>query len=201
VRVFVAGGSGVMGRRLVPLLVADGHVVTAMTRTAAKLDLLRELGATPVLCDAYDADALAAAVGEAAPDVVIHQLTDLPDDPAQVATGRAANARIREAGTDNLVAAARAAGPARLVTQSIAWLTDGARPPSVEHLEVRTIEAGGVVVRYGQWYGPGTYHPRTAPPPPRIHIDAAARLTIAALDVAGGTYVATDDGLVEAAAG
>ena len=81
-RIFLAGATGVLGRRLVPLLVADGHQVTGMTRSPDKVDLLAELGADPVVCDVFDADALAAAVAEARPDVVLHELTDLPDDAA-----------------------------------------------------------------------------------------------------------------------
>jgi putative NADH-flavin reductase len=194
VRVFVAGGSGVMGVRLVPLLVAAGHDVTAMTRTEAKLDLLRGLGAEAVRCDVYDAAGLAAAVAAARPDAVVHQLTDLPDDPAALAAGREANARIREEGTDHLLAAAHAAGTTRVLVQSIAWLIEGVRAPSVVHLERATRVGGGTVLRYGQWYGPGTYHPTDPPPAPRVHVDAAARATLDALDLLPGTYEVTDDG-------
>ncbi len=197
-RVFVAGGSGVLGVRLLPLLVDAGHDVVAMTRTPGKLDLLRGLGAAPVLCDVFDADALTAVVVAASPEVVVHQLTDLPDDPAQLAAGRGANARIREDGTDHVLAAAAAAGAARVVVQSIAWLIDGERPPSVVHLERASREAGGVVLRYGQWYGPGTYHPHRPPPPPRVHVDAAARATLDALGLEPGTYAVTDDGIAAA---
>ena len=193
-RIFLAGGSGVIGVRLVPLLVAAGHEVVAMTRSPAKLDVLRGLGAEPVLCDVFDADALGAAVTAAQPDAVIHQLTDLPDDVRQIAAGREANARIREQGTDNLLAAA--VGVERLLVQSIAWLIDGVRTSSVVHLERLTRAAGGTVLRYGQWYGPGTYH--AAPPePPRIHVDTAARATVDALELSPATYEVTDDGTVE----
>ena len=193
-RVFVAGGSGVIGVRLLPLLVDAGHVVVAMTRTPGKLDLLRGLGAEPVLCDVFDADALTAAVVAARPDAVVHQLTDLPDDPAQLVAGRRSNARIREEGTDHVLAAAALAGAGRVVVQSIAWLIDGERAPSVVHLERATRAAGGVVLRYGQWYGPGTYHPHGPPPPPRVHVDVAARATLDALGLEPGTYTVTDDG-------
>ncbi len=198
-RIFVAGGSGVMGVRLVPLLVGAGHDVAAMTRTPAKVDLLRGLGAEPVVCDAYDADAMLEVVAGFAPDAVVHQLTDLPDDPKEIAAGREANARIREAGTDHLLAAARAAGVTRLIVQSIAWLIDGRRPASVQHLERQALAARAVVLRYGQWYGGGTYHP-IAPDPPCVHIDTAARLTVDALDLSSGVYTVTDDGLAAAVA-
>jgi nucleoside-diphosphate-sugar epimerase len=194
VRVFVAGGSGVMGRRLLPLLVAAGHEVTAMTRTPAKVDELRRLGAEAVVCDVYDADGVRSAVVDARPDAIVHQLTDLPDDRARIADHLDGNARIRVDGTDNLLAAAAAAGVERLVVQSIAWLIDGERPPSVVHLERRTRAAGGVVLRYGQWYGPDTYHPDDPPPGPRVYVDTAARATVAALDLDPGTYVVSDDG-------
>ena len=109
-RVFVAGGSGVLGTRLVPLLVADGHEVAAMTRSPEKADALLRLGATPVVCDVFEADELREAVTSFRPDAVMHQVTDLPDDEADLAQRRAGNARIRREGTTNLVAAAGAAG-------------------------------------------------------------------------------------------
>lgn len=183
-----------MGTRLVPLLVAAGHEVTATTRTPSKVDLVQRLGAIAVVCDVLDADAIVAAVTAARPDAIVHQLTDLPDDPADIPRTRDAHARIREDGTDNLLAAAAAVGVTRVVVQSIAWMIDGAIPPSVVHLERRTRAAGGVVLRYGQWYGPGTYHQGSPPPEPCVHIDAAAQATLDALDLAPGTYVVTDDG-------
>ncbi|HET7902576.1 MAG TPA: NAD(P)H-binding protein, partial [Candidatus Nanopelagicales bacterium] len=94
-RVFLAGATGVIGVRLVPLLVAAGHHVVGMTRTPAKLDQLRDIGAEPVVCDVFDLPRLVEVVGESAPDVVLHELTDLPDDPADLGTSTAANARIR----------------------------------------------------------------------------------------------------------
>jgi nucleoside-diphosphate-sugar epimerase len=193
-KVFVAGGSGVLGARLVPLLVAAGHDVVAMTRTPSKLDQVRATGAAAVLCDVYDAAEVTAAVVDARPDAVVHQLTDLPDDPSQVAGRLAATARIREVGTDHLLAAAAAAGVGHVVAQSIAWLIDGGRPPSVVHLERATRAAGGVVLRYGRWYGPGTYFPDEPPDAPHVHVDAAARATVDALTFTPGTYAVTDDG-------
>ena len=132
----------------------------------------------------------------ARPDAVVHQLTDLPDDIAALdAAGRDANARVREVGTDNLLRAAAELGVGQLLAQSIAWLIDGVRAPSVLHLERVTRAAGGVVLRYGQWYGPDTYHPGRPPPSPRVQIDTAARLTVDALALAPGTYEVTDDGI------
>ena len=159
-RIFVAGSSGVIGIQLVPLLVADGHEVAAMTRSPEKIDALRALGAEPVLCDAYDKDALVAAVGAFAPDAVLHLLTDLPDAEGDLAALGLANVRMRREGTDNLLAAARAAHA--------------------------TLAVGGVVLRYGRFYGPGTWYEDELPAPPRIRMDEAARRTAGALDAPSG---------------
>jgi nucleoside-diphosphate-sugar epimerase len=192
-RIFVAGASGVLGVRLVPLLVGAGHTVAAMTRTPAKVDELRRLGATPVVCDAFQRDALIDAMTTFGPDTVIDQLTDLPDDPALLAEGRAATARLRLEGTANVIAAYRAGGATRLVVQSIAWNPGGGTPQSITFLESAALDTGGVVLRYGQWWGPGTYFPDTPPAAPRVHIDTAARRTLDALGYASGTYVIVDD--------
>jgi nucleoside-diphosphate-sugar epimerase len=181
-RVFVAGATGVIGRRLVPLLVADGHVVAGMTRSADKADLLTRLGAAPVVCDVFDAGTLGAAVGDFAPEVVVHQLTDLPDDPADIEAHAAANARIRTEGTRNLIAAAAAAGAGRFVAQSVAWEIPGPGGDAVCEHERLVLDARGVVLRYGQLYGPGTYHEGRPPPPPRIHVDGAAARTAGLLE-------------------
>ena len=183
VRVFVAGA---------------GHDVVAMTRTPASSTSCAAWGPRPGCATSSTPTRSTAVVVAASPEVVVHQLTDLPDDPAQLAAGRGANARIREDGTDHVLAAAAAAGAARVVVQSIAWLIDGERPPSVVHLERASRAAGGVVLRYGQWYGPGTYHPHRPPPPPRVHVDAAARATLDALGLEPGTYAVTDDGIAAA---
>src|SRR5690349_4365178 len=118
-RIFLAGASGAIGRQLVPLLVAEGHVVAGTTRSESKATMLRELGAEPIVVDVYDAEALREAVVAFAPDLVMHQLTDLPSDPAQIPERAADNARIRDEGTANLIAAAQAAGAERFLAQSI----------------------------------------------------------------------------------
>jgi nucleoside-diphosphate-sugar epimerase len=102
-RIFLAGASGVIGVRLVPLLVDAGHVVAGMTRSRERADALRAIGADPVVCDVYDADALREAAVAFAPDALVHQLTDLPDDVASIPRFEAANARIRREGTRNLL--------------------------------------------------------------------------------------------------
>lgn len=180
-RVFVAGASGVIGRRIVRLLVAAGDDVAAMTRSPGKAAALRELGAEPVVCDVYDAEALARAVTDFAPDAVVHQLTDLPDDMAEIAASGGANARIRREGTRNLVAAARRAGANRIAAQSVAWAIPGDGGAAVLELEEEILGAGGTVLRYGRFYGPGTYYEDTLPPPPRVHVDEASERTAAAL--------------------
>ena len=177
----MAGAAGVIGRRLTPLLLAHGHSVWAATRSPDNGEFLRELGARPVVVDVFDAEALATAVLEAKPEIVIHQLTDLAvvHDPAKRSSALARNARIRDEGTRNLVAAARRAGARRLIAQSIAWAyAPGARPYGEDHpldlnaegdrlVSVRGVESlerqvlgaapmEGLVLRYGRLYGPGS---------------------------------------------
>jgi nucleoside-diphosphate-sugar epimerase len=193
VRVFLAGASGVLGVRLIPLLVAAGHDVTGMTRSPGKADPLRTLGATPVVADVYDADAVRSAVRAAAPTLILDELTDLPDDLDRLdeVAGRA-NARIRRIGTRNLLAAAAAAGVERFVVQSLAWTLAGDSGAAVAEMEQMVLDAGGVVLRYGQFHGPGTYH--SGPPaPPRVHIDEAARQTVARLDAPKASIITVVD--------
>jgi len=190
-RIFLAGATGVIGVRLVPLLVAAGHDVAGMTRSPSKVELLRGLGAEPVVCDVFDADALRAAVVAFRPEVVLHELTDLPDDPSLIGTG-SANARIRREGTRNLLAASRAAGAKRFLAQSVAWELEGEGAAAKAELERMVLDADGVVLRYGFFYGPGTYHPEDQPPPPRIHVDEAARRTVELLEAPTGTVVITE---------
>jgi nucleoside-diphosphate-sugar epimerase len=184
-RVFLAGASGVIGTRLVPLLLAGGHQVIGMTRSPAKADGLRDLGADPVVCDVFDAGALTAAVAAAAPDLVMHQLTDLPDVVEDIPSFAARNNRIRTEGTRHLLAAAAAAGAERFLAQSIAWTPPTGGEAVAEH-ERLVLDAGGVVLRYGTFYGPGTYGGDRVPPPPRIHVEEAARATVALLQAPSG---------------
>lgn len=191
-RVFLAGATGVIGVRLVPLLLAAGHSVIGMTRTPAKAEQLRGQGVTPVVCDVYDAPALNDAVVAAEPDLLLHQLTDLPDDAQQVASLAHNNARMRRVGTDNLLAAAKAAQCGRFIAQSIAWRPPGDRGTAVDDFERSVLDAGGVVLEYGQFYGPDTYYPADPPPPPRIHVGAAAERTLEYLDKPSGVYQIVD---------
>ncbi len=191
-RIFLAGASGVIGVRLVPLLVAEGHDVAGMTRSPGKAETLRELGAQTVVCDVYDAEALSEAVRSFATELVMHQLTDLPDSADQIGTYRDRNNRIRTEGTRNLIAAMNAAGAERLIAQSIAW-----RPPAggeaVEEHERQVLGAGGVVLEYGTFYGPGTYGGDRVPDHPRIRVDEAARRTVELLDAPSGVIVVAED--------
>lgn len=180
-RIFLAGASGVLGVRLVPLLVAGGHVVAGLTRSPGKAESLRTLGAEPVVCDVYEAATLEDEVARFRPDLVMHQLTDLPDAAASLATAADANARMRREGTRNLLDAARAARAPRFLAQSVAWELTGTGQAAKEELERAVLGFGGVVLRYGRFYGPGTYHP-TPPDPPRIHVDTAAVRTAAHLE-------------------
>jgi nucleoside-diphosphate-sugar epimerase len=210
--IFIAGATGAIGRPLCRLLVSEGWHVTGTTRSPAMAQALAALGVTPVVVDVFDAAALHRAIAAARPDVVMHQLTDLPLglDPAKMTEGRQRNARIREVGTRNLVAAAVAAGAGRMVAQSIAFAyapgpmpygEDAPLDPSataVTSLEQQVLGAplDGVVLRYGRLHGPGTGFdaPQKVSP---LHVDAAADAARRAATGGTGIYnVAEDDGTV-----
>lgn len=206
VKIFLAGAAGVIGKRLVPLLLNAGHDVFGTTRSTARGDALRTLGVVPVVVDVFDASALSRAMAMARPDLVMHQLTDLPPglDPKQMAEGTRRNARMRSEGTRHLVAAALECGVHRLVTQSIAWmyapgpephseddpLDIGARDPraitvagvaTLERLTVSSPPIEGIVLRYGHLYGPNTGADRGTEPP-ALHVDAAASAALLAVE-------------------
>jgi nucleoside-diphosphate-sugar epimerase len=214
-RIFLAGASGVVGRRVRERLVAAGHDVVALSRVAS--------GAGTVVGDVYDVDWLTAAVRSAAPDVVMHQLTDLRGGD------RAANARIRVVGTQNLVEASRAAGVRRIVAQSIAWAYAPGVAPATEDVPLDLDATAGrldtvrgvaaledavrtlpewVVLRYGMLYGPDTWYapgalmadlaergqlPATADVTSFVHVDDAAAAAVAALDWPTGPANICDD--------
>jgi nucleoside-diphosphate-sugar epimerase len=220
-RIFLAGAAGVIGRRLAPLLVLMRHEVTGTTRVADKAGSIEAMCARPVVVDVYDADALNAAVMAARPEVIIHQLTDLPDDndPARYAQTREANARLRIEGTRNLMAAAKGAGARRVIAQSIAFayapgpqphheddplnLAEGPGKRSAEGVAglewavLHTPPIEGIVLRYGRLYGPGTWSETPSGAGP-LHVDAAAHAALLALERgAAGIYnIAEDDGAV-----
>jgi nucleoside-diphosphate-sugar epimerase len=192
-RIFLAGASGVIGVRLIPLLLDEGHVVAGMTRSPEKMKSLEALGAQPVLCDVFDERGLHDAVTRFEPELVMHQLTDLPDEVERIPDFAAGNNRIRTEGTLNLLAAKWDAGATRFVAQSIAWTPPAGGDAVAEH-ESLVLDARGVVVRYGTFYGPGTYSANgRTPPPPRIHIDEAARRTVQLLDAPPGVVVVAEE--------
>ncbi|MDR3034005.1 MAG: NAD(P)H-binding protein [Kitasatospora sp.] len=193
-RIFVAGATGVIGVRLVPLLVAQGHAVAGMTRSPRKAGLLRELGAEPVVCDVFEVGPLTQAMIAFGPDIVFHQLTDLPDSVADLQAAGYRNDRMRTVGTRNLLMAAAAARAQRVIAQSISWElpTESRRAVTAGH-ERAVLQAGGVVLRYGQLHGPGTYYETAPPPPPRIHVDDAARQTLPSLAAPPGLTIVIDD--------
>jgi hypothetical protein len=194
-RVFLAGATGVIGIRLLPMLVGAGHDVAGMTRSPDKSARIDALGATPVVYDVFDAAALLESVAAFAPDLVMHQLTDLPDEIEKIPDYSARNNRIRTEGTRNLLAGAAAAGASCFLAQSAVWTPPGGGTVIADH-ERLVLDARGVVVRCGQLYGPGTYYPDELPAPPRIHVDDAARRTMALLDTPCGIVVLCegDDG-------
>jgi 2-alkyl-3-oxoalkanoate reductase len=182
-KVFVAGATGAIGKQLVPMLAERGHEVTGITRSAARQELLRELGARPVIADALDPEGVAQAVARAEPEVVIHELTAIDAGKFSRSFDKigAPTNRLRTEGTDHLLGAARAAGARRFIAQSFApWLyqrvggpvkteddpIDGSPPKAVrqtfaaiEHVEESVTRASGlegIVLRYGGFYGPGT---------------------------------------------
>ena len=222
-RVFLAGASGVIGQRLTPLLIAAGHEVTGTTRSDGKAEALKGQGAQAVVVDVFDRKALRDAAVDARPEVVIHQLTDLPQlfDPERRAESLQRNARLRIEGTANLVTAAQAAGARRLISQSIAFIyADGPEPHAesdplavaeggdlsaltargVRALEDATLHTpgiDGIVLRYGRLYGPGTWFSAPTGRGP-LHVDAAAQAALLAVTRGGpGIYnIAEDDGAV-----
>jgi nucleoside-diphosphate-sugar epimerase len=182
-KIFVAGATGALGKQLVPQLVANGHEVVGTTRSQSKVDQVRSLGARPVVADALDPDAVAQAVAQAEPEVIVHQLTALSGSPDLRHPDRffKTTNRLRREGTDHLLAAGRAVGARRFVAQSFAgWPfartggpvkteTDALDPNPPDgiketHAAIRYLEeavtsadwADGIVLRYGGFYGPGT---------------------------------------------
>jgi nucleoside-diphosphate-sugar epimerase len=220
-RVFLAGATGVIGRRLALLLRDAGHEIIGTTRDPSKATRLQALGITPVVVDVFDAGAVARAVADARSQVVIHQLTDLPNAPGTpgYAAGQEANRRLRIEGTRNLVQAAALAGVGRIIAQSIAFayapgegirkeddpLDVNADPPrqltvqgiaALEREVLQTPDIAGVVLRYGYLYGSGTWYD-ASPKPPSVHVDAAAHAALLALDRGNGVYnIAEDDGAI-----
>ena len=229
-RVFVAGGSGVIGRRLVPQLVARGHEVVATTTSAEKLPLLEQLGAEAVVMDGLDAVAVGEIVAAARPEVIVNQMTALSaahagrPNPRKPGRFFGSTNRLRTEGIDHLLAAAEATGVAHVVTQSHGsmngrrtggWVKTEEEPlevlegtRAVTHLENAVVAAGGAVLRYGGFYGPGAHDEQLQLVRRRlfplvgggtgyvswVHVDDAASATVLAVERrARGVFNIVDD--------
>ena len=235
-KVFLAGATGALGKRLIPLLIEQGHTVVGTTRSEDKAALLWDLGAKPVVVDALDRAAVIAAVAAEKPDAIIHQLTALANaDFRRFEKTFELTDRLRTEGIDNLLAAAEAAGVERFVAQSYAgWpyartgsqvkTEDDPLDPqpakqtrrtldAIRHLETAVVGAGGIVLRYGGFYGPGTSVERDGEQVEAVrkrrfpligdargvwsfvHIDDAAAATVSALEHGrpGSIYNIVDD--------
>lgn len=220
-KIFLAGASGVIGRNLIPRLAGAGHEVVGMTGDAAKSELVRSLGARPVVVDVFDRDGLEAAVGAESPDAVIHQLTSLHGGDY------AATNRVRTEGTRNLIDAAKLAGTPMVVAQSYCiyapgpGLADESEPLDVNSpmfgaaaaalVAMEGMVSGmprGVLLRYGTLYGPGTGYAKEGPIAAQVrrgelpanadvtsflHVDDAAQAALQALDWAAGTVNIVDN--------
>jgi nucleoside-diphosphate-sugar epimerase len=229
-RVFVAGGTGVIGRRLVPLLVARGHRVTATTTSAGKLGLLEQMGAEGVVMDGLDAASVGEAVGAARPDAIVNQMTALSVTHAGKPNPRkpdrffALTNRLRSQGIDHLLAAAEATGVSHVVAQGHAsmngvreggWVKTEEDPlevvegtKAINHLEDVVVKAGGAVLRYGGFCGPGAHDDQLRLVRKRlipligggtgyiswVHVDDAANATVLAMEQkAQGVFNIVDD--------
>jgi nucleoside-diphosphate-sugar epimerase len=214
--IFLAGASGAIGRRLAPLLLGNGWRVFGSTRSVDRAAELKKAGVEPVVVDVFDADALRNHLYKIQPRVVIHQLTDLPFalKASEMPAALVRNARLRDVGTRNLVAAAQHAGARRLIAQSISFIYDEGTKPHQEEdpllpvthpvygetvqgvlsLERQVTEAplDGLVLRYGLLYGPSTGFD-TPIAPGSVHVDAAAKATeLAATRGERGIYNVTE---------
>lgn len=222
-RIFVAGGSGAVGRQLLPRLLQVGHEVVAITRSERNAHVMKSMGANVLLADVFDREAIIAAMAEVRPDAVIHQLTSLSD------MNFSENSRIRKEGTRNLVEAAQAAGVTRIIAQSISWVYEPGDGPATENIpldlnapepRIRMVDAVAtleqtvtalpeyVILRYGMFYGPGTWYECTGHIAERvlrkempatdgissfIHVEDAANAAVQALGWPSGPVNIVDD--------
>lgn len=213
--IFLAGATGVIGRRLLPLLRHAGYTVTGTTRFRSKIEMIERLGGTAVVVNVLDGNAIDVAVARAEARILIHQLTDLDTTPGSPGFDASLkrNARLRIEGTPRLMAAAVRVGVTRTIAQSVAFIYapgDGAAAEEapLDESSVRTGAAleqsvlnapgiDGIVLRYGYLYGPDTWS-ASARARPALHVDAAAQAALLAVTRgAAGIYnIADDDGTV-----
>ncbi len=204
--IFIAGASGAIGGRMLPILKQRDYKVFGTTRSEEKANVLRAEGIEPIVLDVFDAEAVRAAMMRLRPNVVVHQLTDLPYGltPALMPEAAIRNARIRKEGTKNLVDAAIAAGVQHFIAQSIAFVYAPGREPHVEtdpiespagpravtlegvhaleSLTLNSTAIQGAVLRYGMLYGPRTGKDDREGLSIPVHVDAAAHAAILAID-------------------
>lgn len=191
-RILVAGASGVIGRRLLPELLARGYQVLGLTRSPANARAIEQLGANALVCDVYDAQALGAALDGYAPEIVFHLLTDLPDDLERIGDFASANNRMRTEGTDNLLGASARAGARRIIAESVAWDLAGPGARAVSHVEEAVLAMNGTVLRYGQLWGEGTFHRIRPKSGPTLEVELAGMRTVEHLDSPTGIYNLVD---------
>lgn len=234
-RIFIAGATGAIGLPLARALCTLGHQVIGMTRAGARIDRLRELGAGVSYADAFDAKAVLHAIEEVAPDAVIDQLTWLPANPAEIIKSLPNDTRLRCEGGANLLAAAKAAGVRRYIVQSRGFYLDAPQEQLADETAKLRYDAPGeigkatratgeydekvlaapslegVVLRYGFFYGPGTWYRPDGVIAEMVrkrqsaiigegnavwsfvHIDDAVATTVAALNAEPGAYNIVDD--------
>lgn len=216
--VFVAGATGVIGIRLCKMLVKDDWLVIGTTRDEKKTKLLEDIGVEPVIVDVYDEKKLEEIVMRVKPDVIMHQLTDLPAglDPEKMEAALVSNAKLREVGTKNLINAATKAGVKKMIAQSIGFVYEPGPVPHTEEsallnfndpvygttsravasLEDQVLNAPfiGVVLRNGLLYGPGTGFDVPVDFVPAVHVDACAHAAYLALECnTNSIYNVADD--------
>lgn len=210
-KIFVAGATGAVGRVLCQLLVKAGYTVFGMTRNKEKSEFLQSLNVEPVIVDVYDGENLSKIIKKIEPNVVFHQLTDLPFGlpTEKMIQGRINNERIRDIGTRNLVTSANEAKAKRIIAQSICFMYEPGNKPFLESSQLASValqefenqilsaNIEGIVLRYGMFYGPYTGFEEPARKG-AVHVDAAAFAGLLAVTHGKrGVYnVAEDDGEV-----
>lgn len=195
-KILFAGASGVIGKHTIPLLVSYKHEVLGLTRSIDKINQITNTSANAEVCDVYDIEKLRKIIENFKPDIILNELTDLPDDQTQISKYLLRTSKVRIEGTANLITANHYT-KAKIISQSVDWEIPGKGGQAIAQLEKMTLGASGVVLRYGQIYGTGTYYETTKPEEPRVSIEALARATTDSLNLASGIYRVTDDVLLK----